>query len=64
MPPKEGQPISPEPPLKNLLAPEQYIRELEERYAYFGQFKNKVSQMNFNQETVKALHSVFQGNFK
>jgi len=64
LPPKEGQPPVQDLPLKNLMAPEPYIKELEERYAYFNQFKTKVSQSNLSQETVKVLHSVFQGNFK
>lgn len=46
------------------MAPNEYIKELEERNAYYNSFKNTIAKSNLNPEMVKHLHSAYQGHFK
>lgn len=47
-----------------ILAPEPYIKELEERNNYYNSFKNTIAKSNLNPEMTKHLHSAYQGYFK
>ena len=49
---------------KNLLAPNEYIKELEERNAYYTSFKTKIAKSGLQNDMANQLHSAYQGNFK
>ena len=41
-----------------------YVKELEEREAYFNSFKNTIAKSNLSPEMGKHLQSAYQGYFK
>lgn len=48
----------------SLLAPQIYIKQLQERNAYYNSFKNTIAKSNLSPEMAKHLHSAYQGYFK
>ena len=47
-----------------VMAPKEYLTELEKRNKYYSNFKAKVSKGNLNQEMSSNLHASLQGHFK
>lgn len=47
-----------------MLAPNEYIKELEERNSYYKGFKEKLKTSNLSPEMLNNLHSAYQGHFK
>ena len=41
-----------------------YLKELEERNAYYKNFKEKLKKSNMSPDMMKNLHSSYQGHFK
>lgn len=47
-----------------VMAPKEYLVELEKRNKYYSNFKGKVSKGTLNQEMSNNLHASLQGHFK
>lgn len=49
---------------ENILAPIQYIKELEERNSYYQNLKSNIAKSSLSADMERNLHSALQGNFK
>lgn len=65
---EDNEPKKKEEPKKRemgeLLAPKEYIVELDSRNKYYGNLKAKIGKSNLNNDMMKNLHSALQGNFR
>jgi hypothetical protein len=47
-----------------LLAPKEYVAELDARNKFYGNLKAKVSKSGLGNDAMKNLHSALQGHFR
>lgn len=47
-----------------LLAPKEYLLELEKRNKYYSGLKTKIAKGNLSTDMTKNLHAALQGNFR
>ena len=50
--------------MNSLVAPKDYLAELEQRNKYYSSFKSKVSKGGLSNEMANNLHAALQGNFR
>nr|BAK03062.1 predicted protein [Hordeum vulgare subsp. vulgare] len=48
----------------DLLAPKEYVAELDARNKFYGSIKTKIGKSNLSPDMMKNLHSALQGNFR
>ncbi len=47
-----------------MLAPKEYVAELDARNKYYGALKQKVGKSGLSSDAMKNLHSALQGHFR
>jgi hypothetical protein len=66
---EDGEPPKKKEELKRkemgeLLAPKEYVAELDTRNKYYGNIKSKIAKSSLSNDMLKNLHSALQGNFR
>lgn len=67
LPEKEDEPKKKEEKrqeMGDLLAPKEYVAELDARNKFYGTIKGKIAKSNLSNDMMKNLHSALQGNFR
>jgi hypothetical protein len=67
LPEKEDEPRKKEEKkqeMGDLLAPKEYVAELDNRNKFYGNIKGKITKSNLSNDMMKNLHSALQGNFR